>query len=322
MDYAAFSMNRCGLKMTPNLSTKQLQAFLALNETRHFTRAAARCHLSQSAFSAVIQKLEAAVGASLVARDTRNVSLTAEGEMFVAVARALLADLDAAFTDMGDFIARRKGRVAIAALPSLAANGLPAVIAEYRRTYPGVAVQLFDALSDQCLALLRQGKVDLALTAPGASLAEFATRTLCSDPFYLVCRRDHALAKKRKIRVQDLAGHELIHLAPSTSVRQHVARLLDGVAVRHAGLEVEHLATLAGLVKHGLGISLVPELTLFQFRSMDLVAIPLDSQAVVRPILIVQHKERALSHAAQAMLELIALRLRAVGTTRRAIPGP
>ena len=322
MDYTAFSMNRRGLKMTPNLSTKQLQAFLALNETRHFTRAAARCHLSQSAFSAVIQKLEAAVGASLVARDTRNVSLTAEGEMFVAVARALLADLDAAFTDMGDFIARRKGRVAIAALPSLAANGLPAVIAEYRRTYPGVAVQLFDALSDQCLALLRQGKVDLALTAPGASLAEFATRTLCSDPFYLVCRRDHALAKKRKIRVQDLAGHELIHLAPSTSVRQHVARLLDGVAVRHAGLEVEHLATLAGLVKHGLGISLVPELTLFQFRSMDLVAIPLDSQAVVRPILIVQHKERALSHAAQAMLELIALRLRAVGTTRRAIPGP
>lgn len=307
--------------MTPNLSTRQLQAFLALNETRHFTRAAARCHLSQSAFSAVIQKLEAAVGASLVTRDTRNVSLTAEGEMFVAVARALLADLDAAFTDMGDFIARRKGRVALAALPSLAANGLPAVIAEYQRTWPGVTVQLFDALSDQCLSLLRQGKVDLALTAPGASLAEFATRTLCSDPFYLVCRGDHVLARKRRIRVQDLAGHQLIHLAPSTSVRQHVDRLLAGVAVRHGGLEVEHLATLAGLIGQGLGISLVPELTLFQFRSMDLVAIPLDSQAEVRPILVVQHKERALSHAAQGMLALIELRLRTSGKTRRAIPG-
>jgi LysR family carnitine catabolism transcriptional activator len=124
------------------------------------------------------------------------------------VARALLADLDAAFADMGDFIARRKGRVAVAALPSLAAHGLPAVIAEYRRAWPGITVQLYDALSDQCLHLLRQGKVDVALTAPGASLAEFATRTLCSDPFYLVCRRDHALAKKRRIKVADLAGHE------------------------------------------------------------------------------------------------------------------
>jgi LysR family carnitine catabolism transcriptional activator len=307
--------------MSLNLSTRQLQAYLALNDTRHFTRAAERCHLSQSAFSAVIQKLEAAVGARLVARDTRNVSLTAEGEMFVDVARALLSDLDAAFTDMGDFIARRKGRVAIAALPSLAANGLPAVIAEYKRAYPGITVQLFDALSDQCLHLLRQGKVDLALTAPGASLAEFATRTLCSDPFYLVCRHDHPLAQKRRINVADLAGHELIHLAPSTSVRQHVDQLLRGVSVRHAGLEVEHLATLAGLVKQGLGISLVPELTLFQFRSMDLIAIPLDSQAVVRPILVVQQKERALSHAAQGMLALIELRLRATGKTRRAIPG-
>lgn len=319
IDYAVFQVNEWKL-MPPNISTKQLQAFLALDEYRHFTRAAERCHLSQSAFSAVIQKLEAAVGAKLVERDTRNVTLTAEGALFVEVARALLSDLDAAFTDMGDFIARRKGRVALAVLPSLAANGLPAVIAEYKQKYPGITVQLFDALSDQCLHMLRQGKVDLALTAPGANLAEFATRTLCSDPFYLVCRRDHALARKRRIKLADLAGCELIHLAPSTSVRQHVDQLTRGIAVRHSGLEVEHLATVAGLIGHGLGVSLVPELTLFQFRSMDLVAIPLDTDAVVRPVLIVQHKERALSNAAQGMLELIEMRLRSTDKSRREIP--
>jgi LysR family carnitine catabolism transcriptional activator len=303
--------------MPPNISTRQLQAFLALDECRHFTRAAQRCHLSQSAFSVVIRKLETAVGAKLVERDTRNVTLTAEGTLFVTVARALLSDLDAAFTDMGDFIARRKGRVALAALPSLAANALPAVIAEYKRAYPGITVQLFDALSDQCLQLLRQRKVDLALTAPGANLAEFATRTLCSDPFYLVCRHDHALARKRKIKLADLAGCELIHLAPSTSVRQHVDQLTRGIAAHHAGLEVEHLATLAGLIGHGLGVSLVPELTLFQFRSMDLVAIPLDTDASARPILIVQRKDGALSSAAQGMLELIEARLRSSGKPSR-----
>jgi LysR family carnitine catabolism transcriptional activator len=306
--------------MLPNISTKQLQAFLALEQHRHFTQAAERCHLSQSAFSAVIQKLEATVGAKLVQRDTRNVTLTTEGELFVEVARTLLADLDAAFTDMGDFIARRKGRVALAVLPSLAANGIPEVIAHYKASYPGITVQLFDALSDQCLHLLRQGRVDLALTAPGANLAEFATRTLCSDPFFFVCRRDHPLARKRKIRMPDLVGCELIHLAPSTSVRQHVDQLTRGLAVRHSGLEVEHLATVAGLIGQGLGVSLVPELTLFQFRSLDLIAIPLDADAVVRPILIVQRKDRALSHAAQGMLELIEARLSANGRQRGAKP--
>ena len=309
--------------MPPNISTKLLHAFLALDACRHFTRAAQRCHLSQSAFSAVIQKLEAALGAKLVERDTRNVSLTPEGEMFVDVARALVSDIDAAFADMGDYIARRKGRVALAALPSLAANGLPAVIAEYRRQFPGITVQLFDALSDQCLGLLRQGKVDLALTAPGASLAEFETRTLCCDPFYLVCRRDHRLAKKRRIKLTDLAGCELIHLAQSTSVRQHVELLTRGIDAKPSGLEVEHLATVAGLIEHGLGVSLVPELTLFQFRNLNLVAIPVETNDIVRPILIVRQKERTLSIAAQGMLELIELRLQSVGTVRREIPdGP
>ena len=293
--------------MLPNISSKLLQAFVALADCRHFTRAAERCHLSQSAFSAVIRKLETALGARLVERDTRNVTLTVEGEMFVEVARGLLADMAAAFGNMSDYVARRKGRVAIAALPSLAAHGLPAVIAEYRASYPGIKVQLHDALSDQCLNLLRQGKVDLAITAPSARLAEFETRSLCSDPFYLVCRRDHRLARKRRVLLPDLAGCELIHLAKSTSVRQHVELLTQGIAVRDSGLEVEHLATVAGLVEQGLGVALVPALTLFQFKKLDLVAVPLAPGQPERPILLAM--PRTLSVAAQGMLELIELRL-------------
>jgi DNA-binding transcriptional LysR family regulator len=296
--------------MAPNISTKLLHAFLALNECKHFTRAAERCSLSQSAFSVLIQKLEAAVGAQLVERNTRNVTLTAEGETFVEVARSLVADIELAFSDMADYVARRKGRVSIAALPSLAANGLPAVIALYRQRFPGITVQLFDALSDQCLGLLRLGKVDLALTAPGPNLTEFETRTLCSDPFYLVCRRDHPLAGKTRIALTDLRGCDLIHLAKSTSVRQHVDQLMRNIEVNNTGFEVEHLATVAGLIEHGLGVSLVPELTLFQFRHMNLVAIPIEANGIVRPIYIVKQKDRNLSIAAQGIFDLIEAQFR------------
>lgn len=291
--------------MYANISPKLLRAFLALNECRHFTRAAARSNLSQSAFSMLIQKLETAVGAQLVVRDTRNVTLTPEGEMFVEVAQALVSEFEHAFANLGDYIARRKGRVALAALPSLAANGLPAVIAGYRRRYPGITVQLFDALSDQCLALLNAGTVDLALTAPGGKLEEFVTAPLCDDPFYLVCRADHPLAGKASIALAELAGCELIHLSKASSVRQHADLLTAGIGVRHSGLEVEHLATVAGLIAQGLGVALLPELTLFQFRHLPLKAIALEPGQPPRPLLIVRHPERPLSRAAQGMLALI-----------------
>ena len=291
--------------MHANISPKLLMAFLALNDCRHFTRAAERSNLSQSAFSMLIQKLESAVGAQLVERDTRNVTLTPEGELFVEVAQALVSEFDAAFANLNDYIARRKGRVAIAALPSLAANGMPAVIAEYKRRYPGITVQLFDALSDQCLALLNAGSVDLALTAPVGSLSEFVATPLCDDPFYLVCRHDHPLAQHARIALSDLEGCDLIYLAKATSVRQHVDLLTRDIAVNHSGLEVEHLATMAGLIAHGLGVALLPALTLFQFRHLELAAIPLDTRQAARPVLIVRHQDRPLSVAAQAMMELI-----------------
>lgn len=291
--------------MTPNISVRLLYAFIALVDLKHFTRAAERCHSSQSAFSVMIQKLETAIGAKLFERDTRKVTLTPEGVLFAEVARALIEEIESAFNDMSEYVALRRGRVAIAALPSLAARGIPAVIAEYKQKYPGVSVQLYDALSDQCLSMLREERVDFVLTAPGQNFVEFESTVLCSDPFYLVCRCDHRLASKRSIKVEDLANCEIVHLTRSTSVRQHVDILLRDVPTVHSGLEVEHLATVAGLVEQGLGVALVPELTLFQFRQLNLVAIPLKAVDSVRPVLIVKRKDQSLSIAAQAFLTLV-----------------
>ncbi|MFP3710881.1 LysR family transcriptional regulator, partial [Paraburkholderia sp. SIMBA_009] len=88
-------------------------------EERHFTRAAQRCHLTQPAFSALIRQLEDSAGLRLFDRNTRNVELTAEGRVLDASARRLLADMDLVMEDLRDHAARRRGRVALAALPSL-----------------------------------------------------------------------------------------------------------------------------------------------------------------------------------------------------------
>ncbi|HCY17337.1 MAG: LysR family transcriptional regulator [Curvibacter sp. GWA2_64_110] len=295
----------------PDLSTRQLRAFLALAEQRSFTRAAQQVHLSQPAFSALIRTLEESLDARLFDRSTRSVELTAEGRLFEASARQLLGDFGAAVGHLRDHLQLRTGRVSLAALPSLAAGWLPAILAEYKAQWPGVELNLHDSLSDDCLDLLRGGVVEFALASTGANSAGLQTEVLCSDGFHLVCRKDHPLAKRKAtdIKLKDLAPYPFVHLARNSSVRQRLDAALHPMQLNTV-LEVEHLATVAGMVEAGLGISVVPALTLFHFQRPTLVTRALKLAGLKRRIYVVQRQGESLSVAAQALRQLIVKRLK------------
>ena len=286
-----------------NLSSRDLEAFLALAQTQHFTRAAERCHLSQSAFSQKIARIEATAGVALFSRSTRHVTLTPEGEVFAEEVRRIQQDLRHALAHLQDLATRRIGKVAVAALPSVAAMWMPQVIARYRAAHPSIRIELFDALAGGGLALLREGRVDLAITA-GGDLREFDVTELKSERFHLVCPKSHALAGKRSVTLAQLRGLPLVQIARSSSVRQHLEAA--GVVAEPGALEVEHLATVAALVAQGLGVSVVPELTLFHFERAGLAAVPVRDAQLRRPLLLARRKGKALSVAAQAMVAEIA----------------
>ncbi|MET3494629.1 LysR family transcriptional regulator [Variovorax boronicumulans] len=297
------------MRKTPDLSTRQLRAFLALAEHRNFTRAAQGSHLSQPAFSALIRTLEDAVGTRLFDRDTRSVQLTPEGQLFEGSARRLLDDMGSAMGDLADHVGRRKGRVRIAALPSLAAGWLPAVFAEFMQAWPGIRIDLNDALSDACVALVRNGQADFALAASGAAAdSDLRARKLCTDRFHLVCRADHPLAQEARLSVKKIAPWPFIQMARNSSVRQALDVALHPQRL-NAVFEVEHLATVMGLVEAGLGISVVPALTLFHFRRDTLVTRPLPLPALTRTLYLVQRREGSLSVAAQTLHDLVVARL-------------
>src|SRR5437868_10836748 len=181
--------------MQMNVSTRQLHAFLALAELRSFTRAAERSHLSQPAFSALIRTLEDAVGARLFDRDTRKVSLTVEGALFEDSVRGMLAAFDESLVTVRDHAAGRRGRVALALLPSLAAGWLPPVLAGFREAWPGISVDVADVLSEDCLRRVLTGQADFALAAARSDASELRTDLFCADRLHLVCRDDHRLAE-------------------------------------------------------------------------------------------------------------------------------
>lgn len=287
-----------------NLSTRQLRAFLALARHRNFTRAAQQCHLSQSAFSALIRAMEEAMSVRLFDRDTRKVELTAEGRQFEAGAARVLEDLRTALEDLGEHAARRRGRVALAALPSLAAGWLPGVLAAFRALYPGIELDVADELSEPCVDRVRTGRADFALAAVRGGAPELRTEPFCMDRFHLVCRADHPLARRRRPALADLAGEPFIHLARSSSVRQHIEAAIRP-AQMNTVMELDQLSTVAGMVRAGLGITVVPALTLFHFEHPDLATRPLNAPDLKRELFVVRRSDRSLSIAAQGLLDFL-----------------
>ena len=281
--------------------------FVALAEQRSFTRAAALTHLSQPAFSALIRSLEDALGQRLFDRSTRHVELTSEGRQFEASARRVLAEFDGAVAGAQDYAARRRGRVSIALLPSLAAGWLPGVLAEFRATYPGIELEVTDVLSEPCIEQVRSGKADFAIAATRAETPELRAELFCSDGFHLVCPAGHPLAKATELRARDFAAFPFIHLSRTSSVRQYLDAAIHPLQMNTL-MEVDQLATVMGMVRAGLGISVVPSLTLFHFQHPEIVTRPLAWPGLTRRIYLVRRRDRGLSLAAQSLHDLVVQR--------------
>ncbi len=290
-----------------NISTRQLRAFIALAEVRNFTRAASVCHLSQSAFSALIRQLEDSLDVRLFDRNTRKVELTAEGQEFELSARRVLAEFESAVSDMHARATLQRGRVSIALLPSLAADWLPAVLAGFREAHPGIDLEVADVLSEPCIERVRSGQADFALAATRADTPELRAEPFCSDGFHLVCRSDHPLATHPNPRPRDVAAWPFIHLSRTSSVRQYIDAATMPQALPTV-LEVDQLATVAGMVSAGLGISIVPSLTLYQFRSPELSIRPVKWPGLTRQIYLVRKRDRGFSAAAEAFCEWVKAR--------------
>lgn len=284
--------------MPINLSSRQLRAFLALADERNFTRAAAALHLSQPAFSALVRQLEDSMGIRLFDRSTRSVALSAEGAEFEPAARRLLQEIEAALESVSDRAARRRGRISVALLPSLAADWLPAVLAGFQARYPGIEMQVADVLSEPCIEAVRAGRADFALAAIRADTPELQARRFCSDGFHLVCPPGHALASLPSVRLKDVLPYPFIHLSRTSSVRQYIEATIHPQPLRGV-MEVDQLATVAGMVRAGLGISIVPALSLYAFTAPGLLTRPLRWPGLTRHIYLVRPRERSLSAAAQ-----------------------
>lgn len=286
-----------------NLSAKDLRAFLAVARTHSFSQAARQVHLSQSALSTLIQRLEEGVGARLFERTTRSVVLTAAGAAFAERGQQLLADIEHTLSDVRDVVALRRGQVAVAALPSLAAGLVPRLFQAFQAQHPAIRLHLIDTLSGPAFDLVREGRVDFALTAADPAHEDLLYEPLTGDAFVLLCPTSHPLARRRsRLGFTDTLAWPHVSMPRTASVRQYLdaAALEKGVAFLPR-YEVDHIATIGAMVACGLGVTALPSMAAELIAHHGLVVRELGPPAIRRSLGLVRRRDRELSPAAQAL---------------------
>lgn len=256
---------------------------------RSFTQAAAALHLSQSAISQQVAALEQDVGAALLVRSGRRVSLTREGAALLERAEALLADMESARRAIAAAQGRVAGDLRIAASLTIAGYVLPRPLTVFRRDHPDVRLTLRVRNTEDVVRALIGGDVDLGLVEGAVSNRRIELEHLFDDELAVIAPPDHHFAALDEIQLEDLLGEPFVVREPGSGTRQVADDALAAAGADPAALRV--VAELSGIdaqkavVEAGLGVSIVSTLTIRRELALgSLVARPVRGLTIRREL--------------------------------------
>lgn len=292
--------------MAINIKYRPLKAFLLAIHTGSFTHAANQLGVTQPSFTALIQDLEEVLGLRLFERTTRNINLTSAGEDFYSRIQRPIADLEEAYRSLADLAAVRRGNVALGALPSTALTLLPAAVGALRHVHPALKVRVVEAHNDELLAMLRTNQIEFAVAAQAEPAPDLIFTPLAEDCFCAVYPAGHPLDNvRRMLHWRDVLRYDLILLSQGSNARQQFDRAVRdevGAPVTALRYDVTNMGTAAGMVRQGLGVSVLPRMALPELNLTGLCCVPLGDASARRYIGVLHRRDRSLSPAAQALI--------------------
>lgn len=242
------------------ITFRQVEIFLALARTLSFSQAALQCHLSQPALSATVKKLEDTLGVKLFERTTRQVSLTDVGREFERLAEQLADNVAQAQVRIREYAAGKRGRLTIAAGPSIAAGFIPEVLQRFAPQHPDVEIKIHDELSDICIDMVRAGKAHVAITPAMRVEGDMVSTPLFKDYLVALFRLDHPLARKRSLSWSDLQAYPQVAVNNRSNLRQTLNEQYRALGSEFVpAYEVAQVPTLLGLIHAGLGVGVLSE---------------------------------------------------------------
>jgi len=288
-----------------NITIRQIQAFLQVAALGSFTRAAEKLHTMQPALSQQVRDLEIELGIRLFDRTTRRVELTEGGAEFRNIAAKIIEDLELAARNAHDLAERKRGRVVVAAPPLLAATIVPRAIAEFHAQYPGLAVRVIDARTDQIVELVRSGQVDCGIGTFHAGEDGIVSTRLARDRLMVFCPAQHPLACRAAVNWRELDGLPLVTLTRDSGIRLLVEVGFEAVELKLVpSYEVAQITTALGMVESGLGVAVLPTYAFAAARALDISAVALEP-GLTRDIVLITRIGRSFAPAVSAFARVL-----------------
>jgi LysR family carnitine catabolism transcriptional activator len=289
-----------------NLSLHQLKVFIAVARHGGFTRASERLHLSQPSLTLLVKQLEDELNVRLFDRTTRRVELTTAGEELLPIAERIFSELELTAQSLRDLGNVKRGRVVVAALPSMSATLLPQAIAQFRERYPDIQVQLKDGVAGEVVEMVQLGHAELGVGSFSGIEPDLELTPITKDRMFLICRVGHPLAKLREVPWRAIVDYPFVAMRVGSSVRYETDRAFAAIGVsKMPDQEVSLLTTMFGLAKAGLAVTAMPGAVMRAFNVEGVVKLPLVSPVIERELGIVTRRGRMPSPAAAALIKSI-----------------
>lgn len=291
----------CFLHRLLFVTIEQLEAFLTVAERGTFTRAARQLGLSQPTLSRQLHALELELDVRLLVRTPRGVVLTDPGGRFLTRAREALDALRQGTSELHELAQTPRGPVSIAALPTVGAYSLPALIEAFLRENPEVQLRLGEGLSDELEERVAQGDLDFAVTTLPLQRIDLVAQKLWNEPFLLAVPRGHRFARARRpVSISALVGEPLVIVGRSSANAALWAACEARGQKPRIGIEVDHPQSQRRMVERGIGVALMPEIMArdHAFARFEVVEVQSPPR---RTVALIHRGERSLTYGARAL---------------------
>ncbi len=288
-------------------SLRQLQYAVAVAETGGFRRAAERCHVSQPSLSAQLAQLESVLGVRLFERNRRRVLLTSAGKELVERAQRALTEADDLLGAAKSFHDPFTGTLRIGVIPTISPYLLPEVVPALREKYPRLTVLWSEEKTEVVLRDLSAGRLDAGLLALVTGMVDLDREAIAEDAFVLAGAPNHRLLRSKKaVQPHELKGEHVLLLEDGHCFRDQALGLCATAKAHEADFRATSLSTLAQMVAGGVGITLLPALSLaVENRRSELSVRRFAAPAPGRTIVLAWRKQSPLSKGLRELSQAI-----------------
>ena len=292
--------------MSQPLDSRQLRAFSILARTGSFTATAQELHLSQSAISHSMKALEQEIGCRLLDRMGKTVVLTQAGEQLLVHAQKILAEMESARSGLGYLGKWGSSRLRIGASTTACQHVLPAVLREFKESFPACAISIEPGDTPEMIDALRQHRIDLAVNLEPRREEPLAFRPLFTDELLFVVSPLHPWARAGRVTRSEIPGqHYILYGKGSYTFGMIESYFRQEQIVLHSLLDLGSMEAIKELVKLGLGVSiLTPWIARKELEEKSLVALPLGKRKLKRRWGVLHWRARRLSLAEETFIGL------------------